>query len=412
MSQARYAGCSLRTFVDLGWNSLVYMSVYLDHAATTPVRPEVVALLAQSLASLGNPSSVHSFGQQARRKLEESREVIAKALHCDRNEVVFTSGGTESNNLAIKGLFDARNKDQVRPVIISVATEHHAVLEPIEWLMATRGAQFVAIPVHRNGQLELGFLEGYLAENAASVALISVMWANNETGVITDVAAVTALAKGYNIPVHTDAVAALGHTPIDFAESGAATLAFTGHKLGAPAGVGGLLVGRSARLSGQQHGGSQERNLRAGTQDAAGASALALAVSLAITAEPAEATRLRSLRNQLVAGVAKIVPDAIEVAAGSNTLPHIVDFIFPGCAGDSLLFLLDARGVAVSNGSACSAGVTSASHVLLAMGFDERESSACLRISMGFTTTEADIEAFLEQLPEAHNRAKRAGFTV
>ena len=388
------------------------MSVYLDHAASTPVRPEVVALVASSLAAIGNPSSVHSFGQAAKQLLEESREKIAAALNCDRNEVIFTSGGTESNNLAIKGIYDSRNALSLRPLIISVDTEHHAVLEPIEWLVATRGAEYVAIPVHRSGELELGFLEGFLAENSDRVALISVMWANNETGLVSDIPAIASLANRYDIPVHTDAVAAVGHLPIDFAASGVATLAFTGHKLGAPTGIGGLLVARNAKLTGQLHGGSQERSLRAGTQDAVGASALALAVTLAVAEEPRESTRLRELRNLLVAGVSAAVPDAVEVSAGAHTLPHIADFVFPGCAGDSLLFLLDAAGVAVSNGSACSAGVTSASHVLLAMGFSTQDSSSCVRISLGHTSVKADIQAFLEKLPEAHARARKAGFTV
>jgi cysteine desulfurase len=388
------------------------MSVYLDHAASTPVRAEVVSLISHSLTAIGNPPSVHSSGQSAKQLLEESREKVAKALNCDRNEVIFTSGGTESNNLAIKGIFEARNSVAERPVIIAVDTEHHAVLEPIERLVATRKAEYVAIPVHRSGDLELGFLEGYLAENSSRVALISVMWANNETGLVVDIPAVTKLAARYEIPVHTDAVAAVGHFPVDFAASGAATLAFTGHKLGAPTGIGGLLVARNAKLTGQLHGGSQERNLRAGTQDAVGASALALAVSLAVTEEPEEATRLRELRGLLVAGVRSAIADAVEVSAGANVLPHIVDFVFPGCAGDSLLFLLDAAGVAVSNGSACSAGVTSASHVLLAMGFSQQDSSSCVRISLGHSSSKSDIEAFLAKLPEAHARAKKAGFTV
>ena len=388
------------------------MSSYLDHAATTPVRPQVVELVAASLSSLGNPSSVHGFGQAAKAQLEQAREDIALALGCDRNEVVFTSGGTEANNLAIKGLYSQRNKALARPIIVSVGTEHHAVLEPIEWLVATAGAQLVTIPVHRDGQLELGWLAGFLAENSHRVALISVMWANNETGLIADIAEIAAIGERFEVPVHTDAVAAVGHVSVNFAASGVATLSLTGHKLGAPAGIGALLVARSAKLQSQLHGGSQERNLRPGTQDVVGARALALAVNLAASEVATETLRLRQLRDRLVAGVLLAVPDAIEVSAGAHTLPNIVDFIFPGCAGDSLLFLLDGSKVAVSNGSACSAGVTSASHVLLAMGFSEHESSACVRLSMGYTSTISDVDEFLAALPEAHSRAKKAGFTL
>lgn len=388
------------------------MPIYLDHAATTPVRPEVVALVAERLSNFGNPSSVHKFGQDARRQLEQAREEIARAINCDRNEVIFTSGGTEADNLAIKGLFASRNSDAERPVVISVGTEHHAVLEPMEWLEGARGAEFVTIPVNHAGVLELGWLEGYLAENSERVALISTMWANNETGVVNDVPAVAELGARYGVPVHSDAVAAMGHVPVDFAASGLAAMTFTGHKLGAPVGIGALIVGRRTKLLSLFQGGSQERNLRPGTQDAVGAAALALATTIAVDTTVDEAVRLRALKQALISGVRAAVPDAIVVGDQAHSLPNIVNFVFPGCAGDSVLFLLDANGVAISNGSACSAGVTSASHVLTAMGFDVKLASGCVRVSMGYTTTQADIDGFLAALPEAVARAKKAGFTL
>jgi cysteine desulfurase len=388
------------------------VSIYLDHAATTPVRSEVIALVSERLAGFGNPSSVHRFGQDARRQLEQAREEIAAAINCDRNEVIFTSGGTEADNLAIKGLFESRNKDASRPIVISVGTEHHAVLEPMEWLEGARSAEFVTIPVNKHGILELGWLDGYLAENGERVALISAMWANNETGVVNDIPAVAALGTKYGVPVHSDAVAAMGHTPVDFAASGLAAMSFTGHKLGAPVGIGALIVGRRTKLLSLFQGGSQERNLRPGTQDGVGAAALALATNLAVSTQVEETVRLREIKSALVSGVLELVPDAIVVGDQEHSLPNIVNFVFPGCAGDSVLFLLDAQGVAISNGSACSAGVTSASHVLTAMGFETKLASGCVRVSMGYTSTRADIDGFLAALPEAVARAKKAGFTL
>lgn len=388
------------------------MGIYLDHAATTPVRPQVIELVAQQLSNFGNPSSVHHFGQNARKRLEQARETIAAALNCDRNEVIFTSGGTEANNLAIKGLFEARNTDAARPIIISVGTEHHAVLEPMEWLEGARGAHFETIPVNHSGVLETGWLEGYLEQNAPLVAFISAMWANNETGVISDVPAICKIAAQYGIPVHSDAVAAIGHTSVDFAASGLAAMTFTGHKLGAPVGAGALIVGRRTKLSSLFQGGSQERNLRAGTQDALGAEALALATKLAVETQASESVRLRALKLMLIDGVKAIDPTAIVVGDSQHSLANITNFVFPGCAGDSVLFLLDAQGVAISNGSACSAGVTSASHVLLAMGYETKLASGCVRVSFGHTTTQTDVEEFLAALPDALVRAKKAGFTL
>lgn len=388
------------------------MPIYLDHAATTPVRSEVIALVGERLAGFGNPSSVHKFGQDARRQLEQAREEIAAAINCDRNEVIFTSGGTEADNLAIKGLFESRNQDAKRPIVISVGTEHHAVLEPMEWLEGARGAEFVTIPVNKHGVLELGWLDGFLTENSDRVALISAMWANNETGVINDIPALAALGAKYGVPVHSDAVAAMGHTPVDFAASGLAAMTFTGHKLGAPVGIGALIVGRRTKLLSLFQGGSQERNLRPGTQDGVGAAALALATNLAVVTQAAESVRLREFKQALIEGVLQVVPDAIVVGDQDHSLANIVNFVFPGCAGDSVLFLLDAQGVAISNGSACSAGVTSASHVLTAMGFETKLASGCVRVSMGYTTQRSDIDGFLAALPEAVARAKKAGFTL
>jgi len=393
------------------------VGIYLDHAATTPLRQSVVALLTQSLLTQGNASSVHSFGQKARQVVEQAREDIAAAVNADRNEVIFTSGGTESDNLAIQGLYSNRNTigGSSHPIIVSAATEHHAVLEPIEWLVANRGAQAHWLQTDINGLINLDELEQFLVANAGKVALISLMWVNNETGVIQDIPAICDLARKFEVPVHTDAVAALGHIPIDFASSGLAAMSITGHKLGGPVGHGALLVSRKTKLDPIFHGGGHERGMRPGTLDPAGSSALALAVKSAVEELPTFLDEWSVLHQRLVAGVAGAVPEARLVAKDlglvTQRVPNIVNFIFEGCAGDSLLFLLDAKGVAVSNGSACTAGVTSASHVLLAMGYSQRDASSCVRVSLGHNSAPADIDAFLQHLPEAYERAKAAGFT-
>lgn len=393
------------------------MPVYLDHAASTPMRGEVRELLLAALAESGNPSSVHGFGQRAKLRLEEARDRIAGALGCDRAEVIFTSGGTEANNLAVFGLFEARNKSGERPIILCLGTEHHAVLEAAEFLESERGAEVHLIPVNTSGQPDLVWLSEALEVFGDRVALVSAILANNETGTVLDISAVTAVCKRLQIPVHSDAVAAVGHCQINFSESGLSTMALTGHKIGGPVGIGALIVGRSVALKQQLRGGSQERNLRPGTQDVAGAEALALAVELSVAELAQNRAHWEALRGRLIAGVVAAVPDAVLVGESADSpvgvrLSNIVDVVFPGCAGDSLLFMLDSAGVAISNGSACSAGVTSASHVLVALGYSNRDAASCVRVSFGRETTGADIDAFLAALPSAHAKAKLAGFTA
>ncbi|MDE2409506.1 MAG: cysteine desulfurase [Actinomycetales bacterium] len=392
------------------------MPVYLDHAATTWVRPEVTDLLIEQMASAGNPSSVHAYGQAAKMRLEAARVRIAKALGCDHNEVVFTSGGTESNNLAILGLYEARNRRGQRPLIYFLGTEHHAVLEPIEHLEKFAGAEAREIPVDSAGHPDLDWLEADLLANADSAALVTAIYANNETGTIVNLPDIVALCKRLQIPVHTDAVAAVGHIDVNFRDLGASTLAFTGHKLGAPIGVGVLLVGRDVHLCAQQFGGTQERAMRAGTQNVAGAEAVALAVELAVGELAAHRITWEKLRDQLIDSAKRVAPDLViggdSSDDSSKRLSNIVNLVFPGCAGDSLLFLLDSAGVAISNGSACTAGVATASHVLLAQGFSQRDAGSCVRVSFGATTTSQDLDALLSALPEAYSKAKAAGFTV
>ncbi len=387
------------------------MVVYLDHAATSPIRPEVLECYTQHLSLVGNPSSVHSSGQLARKALEEAREQVANAIGANRNEVIFTSGGTESDNLAIKGLFWARNKDASRPLIVSAATEHHAVIDPIDWLEKEQGAEAVWVPVDERGVVDLVWLKEFLTNNHERVALISLMWANNETGVITDINEVVELAKTFDIPVHSDAVAAFGHISINFAQTGLTAMSITAHKVGGPVGVGALVVARSAKLTSLVHGGGQERAMRSGTMNAAGAKAFGLACELAVSILDSHRAHTVILRDRLVEGVLKLVPTARFSRADAPGLPDNAHFTFAGCSGDSLLFLLDQAGVCVSNGSACQAGVTAASHVLLAMGRDESEASGCLRMTFSHTNTIEDVDAFLAALPQAHASAHRAGYT-
>lgn len=388
------------------------MPVYLDHAATSPIRASVLELYISTLSEIGNPASVHSFGQHSRQILEQAREEIAKAINCDRNEVIFTSGGTESDNLAIKGIYwDVNSKDPSKNVIISAAAEHHAVLDAINWLVDSQNAELYLIPSDDQGVLDIAALERYLEQNASRVALISVMWANNEIGVIHPISEITKIAKVYSIPVHSDAIAALGHIPVDFAESGLAAMTITGHKLGGPVGSGALILRRDQKLTPVNHGGGQERNLRSGTPDSSSAAALALTITEAVSEQEDLAQKHQIMTQRLIAGVKQIASDVIVSAENAQRLPNNVHFRFPGCLGDSLLFLLDSDGVSISTGSACTAGVSGPSHVVLSLGASNDEAMGTLRITLGHSTKDQDIDAFLEAFPKAHQGAKKAGLT-
>jgi cysteine desulfurase len=402
------------------------VSAYLDHAATTPMSPEAVATLVEHLGRTGNPSSLHTSGRAARRTVEESRERIAAALGARPSEVLLTGGGTEADNLALKGLFWARTAaDPARRRVLVSAVEHHAVLDPAFWLAEHAGAEIVLLPVDGAGRLRLDALREELAEHAASTALISVMWANNEVGTVQPLAEVVALARRHGIPVHSDAVQAVGQVPVDFAASGLDALTVSGHKLGGPVGVGALLARRGLDLVPVLHGGGQERGVRSGSLDAPAIAAFAVAVEAAVAGRAAHAERVGALRDALVAGVRAAVPDAVLRGAvpgavpgaaasgaaepGEGRLPANAHLTFPGCEGDSLLYLLDSAGVECSTGSACQAGVPQPSHVLLAMGLTEAEARGALRFSLGRTSTEADVAALLAVLPGVVERARAAG---
>ena len=385
------------------------MSVYLYHAASTPMLPEAIAAHVGALGTVGNPSSIHSQGQNARRMLEEARERVAASVGADPIEVVFTSGGTEAVNLGIKGLFWARNANGGRSRILVSAAEHHATIDAIEWLESHEDAVIDWIEVDSNGRVSV---DAMALAMGPDVALISVLAANNEVGTLQPVAEIAALAAAAGIPVHVDAVSAFGHIPLDFHGLGIAAMSISAHKIGGPFGIGALVVARTASVTPLLHGGSQQRGLRSGTQDVPAAVSFGVAAAIAAGAGSPESDRRRALRDRLIAGVQAAVPQVILRGHPSLRLDSNAHFTFPGCEGDSLLFLLDAAGISVSTGSACQAGVARASHVLLAMGLDEADARGALRITIGHSTTDADVDALLAALPGAVERATRAGLST
>jgi cysteine desulfurase len=386
------------------------LDVYLDHAASTPMRAEAVAAMTARLAVFGNASALHASGRAARRVVEESREALAQAVGCRPGEVVFTSGGTESDNLAVKGIYWARHDaDPRRTRVLSTTVEHHAVLDALHWLGTHEGAEVELLPVDGLGRVDLAALRAAVGRDPDSVALVSVMWANNEVGTVQPMDEVVAVAHEHGIPVHTDAVQAVGQVPVDFAAAGVDALTFTAHKLGGPKGVGALVVRRELDVTPQLHGGGQERDIRSGTLDTPAIAGFATAVEVAVSEQPRRAPALADLRDHLVRGVQARVPDVSLNGDPDRRLPGNAHLTFPGCEGDSLLMLLDARGIACSTGSACSAGVPQPSHVLLAMGYDDERARGSLRLTLGHTSTRADVDEFLDAIAPVVVRAKAAG---
>jgi cysteine desulfurase len=389
-----------------------HKTVYLDHAATTPMHPDAIEAMTAVLATVGNASSLHGTGRVARRRMEEARESLAQLLGARPSEVIFTAGGTESDNLAVKGIYWARRAtDPARRRILASAVEHHAVLDVVEWLAAAQGAQVTWLPADGLGRVHPDALRAAIETDPGGVALVTVMWANNEVGTLQPVAELAAVAHEHGIPVHTDAVQAIGAVPVDFAASGVDALTLTGHKVGGPIGCGALLLGRDVEVTPVLHGGGQERDVRSGTLDTPAIVALAVAVEHAVAARAETAPRLAALRDRLVAGVRDRVPDAVLNGDPdpAGRLPGNAHFSFPGCEGDALLMLLDAAGIECSTGSACSAGVTEPSHVLLAMGADRALARSSLRFTLGHTSTDEDVDALLGAIGPAVERARRAG---
>ena len=383
---------------------------YLDHAATTPMLPEALDAYLQTARELGNASSLHAPGRCARRRVEEARERVAAALGARPSEVVFTGGGTESDNLAVKGIFWARRSAEPgRTRVVASLVEHHAVHDAVRWLVDHEGATVSWLPVDRSGRISVDALAERCQRDGDQLALVSAMWANNEVGTVQPVPELAAVAAAAGVPFHTDAIQAVGQIPVDFAAAGASALSVTGHKLGGPVGVGALLLGREVGCTPLLHGGGQERDVRSGTLDVPGVTAFAVAVEMAVKGQQEHAAQLAGLRDELVARVRAAVPDAVYNGDPEHRLPGNAHFSFPGCEGDALLLLLDAQGIACSTGSACSAGVAQPSHVLLAMGAEEPVARSSLRFTFGHTSTMADVEALVAALPAAVDRARRAG---
>jgi cysteine desulfurase len=385
-------------------------SVYLDHAASTPMHPAAIEAMTAALAMAGNASSLHTAGRAARRRVEESRETIAARLGARPSEVIFTAGGTDSDNLAVKGIYWARrDADSVRRRIITTAVEHHAVLDAVEWLAEHEGAEVMFLPTEADGSVTPGALGDALAQYGHEVALVSIMWANNEVGTIMPIAELASVAAEFGVPMHSDAVQAVGQLPLDFTSVGLSAMSITAHKFGGPTGVGALLLRRDVDCMPLLHGGGQERDVRSGTVDVAGAVAMAVAADIAVGSLETTAARLRTLRDRLIDGVLDSIDGAhLNGAPGAQRLPGNTHFTFDGCEGDSLLMLLDANGIECSTGSACTAGVAQPSHVLLAMGAGAARARGSLRLSLGHNSTETDVDAALRVLPAAVTRARQA----
>lgn len=382
---------------------------YLDHAATTPMLAEALDAYTTAARDVGNPSSLHAAGRCARRIVEESRERIAAALNARPSEVIFTSGGTESDNLATKGIFWSQRAVSLnRTRVIASAVEHHAVLDSVDWLATHEGAIVDLLPVDERGRVDPVTLATLLDRYQDETAVISVQWANNEVGTVQPVLELARLAAQAGVPFHTDAVQAVGAIPVDFAASGAAAMTVTGHKLGGPVGVGALLLSRDVACTPLLHGGGQERDVRSGTLDTPGVAAFAVAVEMSVKGQQEYAVRVGGLRDELIARVLRAVPDAVYNGEPADRLPGNAHFSFPGCEGDALLLLLDAQGIACSTGSACSAGVAQSSHVLLAMGADDDRARSSLRFTLGHTSTAEDLDVLMAALPGAVERARRA----
>ena len=387
------------------------MRAYLDHAATTPLLDRAREAMIGALSGTGNASSLHAAGRAARRRVEESRETIAGALGVTPSEVIFTAGGTEADNLAVKGLWWARSaEDPMRRRVLASRVEHHAVLDPVHWLGEHEGAEVVWLDVDDEGRVDVEQVRAELVAHPGQTALVAVMWANNEVGTVQPIAQIAAACADAGVPLHVDGVQAVGSIPID------ATLphsmAISAHKLGGPLGVGALVARRGLELTPLTHGGGQERQVRSGTLDVPGVVGFAAAVDHVLGELAERSARTAALRDDLFARVLDLAPNAIVNGALGGLdarLPGNAHISFPGCESDALLMLLDAAGVEVSMGSACSAGVPEPSHVLLAMGIDPVRARSSLRFSLGHTSTRADVDALVAALPAALARAGRAG---
>jgi cysteine desulfurase len=379
-------------------------SIYLDNAATTPVRPEVLEAMQPFLAGgvFGNPSSAHRFGREARAGVEQARARVGTALGVEPHEVVFTSGGTEADGLAVAGAALAA-RIAGRPFRVAVsAIEHKAVLGAAHWIEAL-GGEAIVMPVDRRGLLDLGALDEALARG---VAVVSVMWVNNEVGIVQDVATIAERCRAAGTPFHTDAVQALGKVPCRM-PAAATLLTLSGHKIGAPKGIGALVVRDKHVLHPIIYGGGQQWGLRAGTENVPGIAALGCAVELAVAETETFGAAAGALRDELERRVLAAVPDARVNGAGAPRAPHIASISVPGTDSEAMLMHLDLAGIACSSGSACSTGSVEPSHVLTAMGIPLEHAVTALRFSLGRQNTSADVAYLGEQLPAIATKVRQ-----
>lgn len=376
-------------------------SVYLDHAATTPILPQALSAFTEQASKLGNPSSLHTQGRATRKDLEDARESIAKAVGCLPREVIFTASGTEANNIALKGLFWLGRQNGRNVVVIS-AIEHHAILDPAKWLADHEGAEVIEVPVTTDGVIDLIFLSDLIAKRGDEIAVISVMHANNETGVLQPIADIVKLAG--SIPVHSDAVQSFGKVDLDYKALGLFAMTLSAHKIGGPLGIGALILRRAVEIPALLHGGGQEREIRSGTLNAPAIVAFAAAAD----AHTYDRVAIAKLRDEFAQRVVAEIPDAFVNGSKADRLPGIVNITFPRTESDTLLLLLDSEKVSCSTGSACSAGVHRPSHVLMAMGHDDISAQSSLRFSFGSSNTAAEVDYVMSVLPGVIQRGRAA----
>ena len=366
-------------------------SIYVDHAATTPLSPAAFKAITSQLQELGNPSSLHTHGRATRKSLEDAREAIAREVGSLASEVIFTASGTEANNIALKGLW-WNGKAQGKSVVVISAIEHHAILDPAHWLETHEGAEVILVPVNVHGVIDLDFLKDLISKRGDEIAVISIMHSNNETGVVQPIGDVVSMAG--DIPVHTDAVQSFKKVPLSYKDLGVTALTLSAHKVGGPLGIGALILRRAYEIPALLHGGGQEREIRSGTLNAPSIVAFSAAAT-----EHYPSSNVRVLRDNFISALHAVIPDAYVNGEASQRLPGIVNVTFPGTQSDILLLLLDNAHVSASTGSACSAGVHEASHVLLAMGHTEATAQSSLRFSFGAASTQADVDYVMSVLP-------------
>ncbi len=383
------------------------MSIYLDHAATTPMVDAAIETMTAQMKKLGNPSSLHTHGRAIRKEIEGAREVIAAAVGCLPSEVIFTGSGTEADNSALKGLFWA-GKATGRNLILISAIEHHAILDSAQWLVEHEGAELVLIGVDSNGVLNVGELAELISRRGDEIAVISVMASNNETGVIQPISKIVELAKNYLIPVHCDAVQSFSKVPLSFSELGLTAMTLSAHKIGGPLGIGVQVLRRALEIPALLHGGGQEREIRSGTLNAPSILAFAAAVKDSVESFEVRNFRVEQIRDDFARRIVEVIPDAYINGVAATRLPGIINVTFPGTESETLLLLLDAEGISCSTGSACSAGVQRPSHVLLAMGHDDRSARSSLRFSLGTTSTMDEIDETLRTLSSVIERGRMA----